>query len=466
MGQVSRFMYVAAHQPELWRDIVLQAQQQSTIHTVGPSWKDTYVLLGLHRKMGQSAEKSNGEYRPHQPIPVQGVYSDHFYRLHSCRSFAIPAAWLTGENDTVVSVPANAMTTERFIKEFEQPNRPVLIQGAVKSWRAYTQWQDSSYLAEHTKQQTFRATSGVAPYPAQFTWSAYRDYCLRTPGVASTPRLLEEGPLYLFDRTALRPGSVLWQDFMYDLPHTCPYWDPAARPAGHDLFGLLGEGRRPDHTWLICGPQRSGSVFHLDPNGTHAWNAALAGRKRWIFYPPGVPPPGIHPSADGDEVTLPLSLGEWIFQFWDAHVACQGRGPPEERPVECTAQPGDVVFVPHGWWHLVVNLDDFNLAITHNYVSCSNLSNVLKFLDQKRNQVSGCRDREDSIKPELLYEAFCEALEREHPDWLEEALAEPEWTCRAWNKKEVWEDHSTPRSSVMEKAKRGGAPTEFSFAFV
>jgi Cupin-like domain/F-box-like len=466
MGQVSHFMYVAAHQPELWRDLVLKAQQKSTIHTVGPSWKDTYVLLGLHQK--QSEGKSNVEYRPHQPMPVQGVYSDHFYRLHSCRSFAIPTAWMTGDNSDVASVPADEMSTDRFVQEFEQPNRPVLIRGAAKSWRAYTQWQDSSYLAEHTKQQTFRATSGVAPYPAQFTWSSYCKYCLGDKK-SSPPHLLEEGPLYLFDRTALQPGSALWQDFMNDLPKICPYWDPETRPAGHDLFGLLGEGRRPDHTWLICGPQRSGSVFHLDPNGTHAWNAAIAGRKRWIFYPPGVTPPGIHPSDDGDEVTLPLSLGEWIFQFWDAHVERKHCGRPDERPLECTAMPGDVVFVPHGWWHLVVNLDAFNLAITHNYVSCSNLSNVLKFLDQKRDQVSGCRDREESIKPERLYEAFCEVLEREHPEWLEQALAEPEWTCRAWKNMESHKSSNgdkTIRSSVMKKAKSDGAPTQFSFAFV
>ena len=37
-------------------------------------------------------------------------------------------------------------------------------------------------------------------------------------------------------------------------------------------------------------------------------------------YPPGVPPPGVHPSADADQVALPLTVGEWIFQFWDEHV--------------------------------------------------------------------------------------------------------------------------------------------------
>ena len=145
------------------------------------------------------------------------------------------------------------------------------------------------------------------------------------------------------------------------------------------------------------GPKRSGSVFHMDPNATHAWNAAIRGRKRWIFYPPGVAPPGVHPSADADSVALPLTVGEWIFQFWPDHVDRLLHAPPDQRPLECTAFPGDVVFVPHGWWHMVINLDDgLNIAITHNYVSQSNLSNVLKFLDQKEDQISGCRDRAES----------------------------------------------------------------------
>lgn len=271
---------------------------------------------------------------------------------------------------------------------------------------------------------------------------------------------------------------------MPDLRRTCPYWDPERQDddrgvvVGHDLLGILGEGRRPDHTWLIAGPRRSGSVFHLDPNGTHAWNAAIRGRKRWIFYPPGVAPPGVHPSPDGDEVALPLSIGEWIFQFWEEHCERKGSAPAHERPLEVTAMPGDVLFVPHGWWHLVVNLDEVNIAITHNYVSVSNLPNVLKFLNINRDQVSGCRDRAESIKPERLYEEFVEAMKQRHPDWLETALAEPDWTCRAWNKKvddtgtaatDQPTKENAPSSStlsVMEKAKCGSESAGFSFSFV
>lgn len=47
-----------------------------------------------------------------------------------------------------------------------------------------------------------------------------------------------------------------------------------------DLFALLGDSR-PSFRWLIVGGKRSGSTFHVDPNGTSAWNACICGRKLW-----------------------------------------------------------------------------------------------------------------------------------------------------------------------------------------
>ena len=202
----------------------------------------------------------------------------------------------------------------------------------------------------------------------------------------------------------------------------------------------------------------------------------------------------MHPSQDGDEVALPLSIGEWILTFWKEHQERKANAPAQERPLECTAFPGDVVFVPHGWWHMVINLDTVNIAITHNYVSRSNLGNLLRFLTLKEDQISGCRDRKDSIKPEQLHSAFTTALQKQFGkdvNWLVQAQQQTQWTCNAWadqcnsdesehqcrlSKKRRTGDTSISvggdsenckRISIMEKAKGSlDSSPAFSFSFL
>ncbi|KAL3904129.1 MAG: hypothetical protein SGARI_005062 [Bacillariaceae sp.] len=149
--------------------------------------------------------------------------------------------------------------------------------------------------------------------------------------------------------------------------------------------------------------------------------------------------------------------------------------PIGSRPMECTTFPGDVIF---GWWHSVINLDDINIAITHNYLSPSNLGNALKFFVEKQDHISGCRDRDESIKPEHIHDVLVEKLKEKESIHLEKALAQKEWTCRAWTDKPVddkkrtdgkvvsEDDGSNAKAeskSIMEKTER---VESFSFSFL
>eukprot|EP01121_Diplochlamys_sp_Union-15-3_P018183 TRINITY_DN6579_c0_g1_i2.p1 TRINITY_DN6579_c0_g1~~TRINITY_DN6579_c0_g1_i2.p1 ORF type:complete len:126 (-),score=24.31 TRINITY_DN6579_c0_g1_i2:414-791(-) len=103
----------------------------------------------------------------------------------------------------------------------------------------------------------------------------------------------EQKPLYLFDNKFAEKTDMLKD---YEVPI---YFR-------EDFFKLLeGQGlHRPSFRWILIGPVRSGATFHKDPNATSAWNGLISGRKKWIFYPPNIPPPGVFPSKDGEEVTL------------------------------------------------------------------------------------------------------------------------------------------------------------------
>lgn len=98
-------------------------------------------------------------------------------------------------------------------------------------------------------------------------------------------------------------------------------------------------------------------------------------------------------------------------------------------PVECTVKAGDILFVPRGWWHVALNLED-SIAITHNYVSATNLPYVLTFLKTRNPAlVSGLETDGERV---ALYDTFTAALKEKRPDVLEGALEEMEqWKKRA-----------------------------------
>jgi hypothetical protein len=269
----SRFMYVAGHHEELWRDLVLRASWGEEEGFMVPSptntkvssttvldgkasagatssigrkrkvgcWKDIYAY-NYHHRHYHDDDKSR-LLPQHNPISISGIYSDTFFRSWLCRSFALQPSWLS--THTVPTLPHNTITTETFL-DYEERNIPLLIQGASTTWAASHKWKQPNYLIDTCQTTKFRATSGAAPLPTSFTMQNYINYC-----ASST----EESPLYLFDRSFGYKVPQLLDDFECDLKRTCPWWDVNSAH-GHDLFSVLGEERRPDHQWLIVGPKR------------------------------------------------------------------------------------------------------------------------------------------------------------------------------------------------------------------
>jgi hypothetical protein len=219
----------------------------------------------------------------------------------------------------------------------------------------------------------------------------------------------DESPLYLFDP---KFASKLDIDITaHPLSPNAAYWSPEC--FGTDLFSVLGK-HRPDHRWLILGPARSGSTFHKDPNATSAWNAVLTGSKYWIMFPPDVDVPGVIVSEDQSEITAPLSIAEYLLTFHDL-----ARRTPGCKEGIC--YEGEVLHVPSGWFHLVLNLEE-SLALTQNFVPTGKVADVLLFLRDQRCEVSGF----EGDAGERAYELFVDRLGDCYPEVLEAGLKELE----------------------------------------
>lgn len=266
---------------------------------------------------------------------------------------------------------ARIFSLDQFRNEFEIPNVPCILTHACDEWPIYKILDGKFANIRDRADDIFRDKN--------FRMRCESVVMNAMEYVAYAEAQHDERPIYMFDsefeKRSLKPN--LWA--------TPSYF------ARDDLFSVLGQGGRPDHRWLICGPANAGSSFHTDPNLTAAYNSCLTGRKRWIMMPAGKWPPGVWCSEDMSTVVTPASITEWFLQFYDALVAQNtGAGMTQDTcPVyDFVCEAGETVFVPSGWPHCVINLEP-SIAITENYVCEPTLHDVLRFIRVMRKSISG-----------------------------------------------------------------------------
>ncbi|KAJ3413643.1 hypothetical protein HDV05_007711 [Chytridiales sp. JEL 0842] len=464
----SKAFYVLCSQSDIWRLRTL-AEFQGNFGPFEDSWKNTYKRC-LARERSRAAwllatEGANEMFDedqvpegflPDVPIKVEGFYSDYLFSSWRCSSIPLDKLCRTNAPETIDR--QSNLSYEDFVKEYAVPNKPVIITDIVPQWPAFSKWTNEFLLSQYSDVK-FRAEA------VELTLKTYASYSARCNLNGGA---FEESPLYLFDKH-FGTRTKMAEDY------TVPSY------FSEDLLSVLGESRRPDYKWLIIGPARSGSTFHLDPNSTSAWNAVIRGSKKWIMFPPEVVPPGVFPSEDGSEVTTPVSLSEWFLNHYD-----EMRNWPV-KPVECICKEGEIIFVPRGWWHAVMNLEE-TIAITQNFVSSENIKHVLRFLDTKRDQVSGfgmigcgdltqCLENDDDdvedgegsapAKPKYgmhLYEEFVEALGDKWTSVVQEEKAEREAQSHA-AKKLKDAKNGAMMGSLFQKSRESETPEENSAGF-
>ncbi|KAF9201575.1 hypothetical protein BGZ49_008189 [Haplosporangium sp. Z 27] len=361
LGATSKVLYALTHLDEMWKNLTI-TQFKGDWTWQGDSWRATFL------KRSDPTYDTSIIIQNRDQMKLKTFYSDVLFQPFYCAAIGMEP-YVGIENIDKRS----QLTLEQFIEEYERPGKPVIITDGARHWPAMKKW-STEYFLKKWPESILRAES------VDMTLTNYFKYAEGTN---------DESPLYLFDKNFGERCEGILEDI--EVPQ---YFR-------EDFFGTMND-KRPDYRWLIVGPARSGSTFHKDPNATSAWNAVITGSKKWIMFPPHILPPGVFTNEDESEVTSPVSLMEWFSNFY---ASTQLPDDPADRPLEGICREGEIMFVPRGWWHAVVNLDDC-IAVTQNYVGSQNLKETMQFLYLKRDQVSGVADE----RREGLYEEFKEAF--------------------------------------------------------
>ncbi|KAH7340251.1 hypothetical protein B0J17DRAFT_568876 [Rhizoctonia solani] len=396
LGSCSKALFAyCAHQP-IWKDLFIRTANGKLDSWAG-SWRKTY--LQVFTATGSPKEVGDQCMRPTPIIDCTGLFSDELYQPYLCANANVNRYFYPqNRRDAASRLNMIRVEAESITENFAALSaEPFIVVNVLKhfGWPAFCSvdsqgrpmWELSNLLQKYSS-VSFRAEAFDCTLQ---TYCAYAENCPE-----------DDAPLYLFDSRFVEKTEM-----------GADYAPPSF--LSEDLFQLMGD-KRPDYRWLIVGPAKSGSTFHKDPNATSAWNAVITGSKGWVMFPPDLCPPGVYISPDEAEVTSPLSLAEWFMSYFDASWLEFGRSSGKMRVGVCRA--GEIVYVPSGWWHLVVNLEP-SVAVTQNFASEHELTNVLRFMRSKPEQTSGWSE---DVACADLYETFCDVLRKERPEVLENAL--------------------------------------------
>ncbi|XP_076236370.1 jumonji domain containing 4 isoform X2 [Calliopsis andreniformis] len=142
-----------------------------------------------------------------------------------------------------------------------------------------------------------------------------------------------------------------------------------------------------DYRFVYMGPRGTWTPLHMDVFGSYSWSANIVGRKRWLLFPPG------------QEDFLRDTYGQLIYDATSEELNDYKKYKTYDKRIikyiDVIQKPGEIIFVPSGWYHQVWNLED-TISINHNWINGCNILNVWRGLKEGLSsvmkEVNDCKD--------------------------------------------------------------------------
>ncbi|KAG5365235.1 F-box protein [Yarrowia sp. C11] len=462
-GFASKFCYAFAWQDELWKELFVEDERQ--IKQWKGTWRRSYWGLSRDQEARVTCSIIEPGLSTSSGDSIKTyLYSDLLYRPFQCSQVDFESYIKRGLSQLKSHVNLDIERISQPLSESEfqaKSDQPFILT------QEYPRGDGSEVVSWSESHDMF----SVEKLVENFGHVIFRQECVDWPLATYEGYMkdnVDESPLYLFDcRSQVMKGMLEGNDKSEEndkndgndkndksetgKPFRASYIDPYIPEIFKtDLFTLCGEAR-PDFSWMIIGPRNSGSTFHKDPNSTCAWNSILKGAKYWVMFPPHVTPPGIYTDGEESEVTSPCSLAEWFLGGFYNDVVMEGLSTDSSSKapfLHGMCQQGETMYVPAGWWHMVVNVCESEcVAVTQNFIPRGQkLVEALKFLRDKPDQISGFQCEKVAewaqklqVPDAPIYDLFVKVLEQsEYKKDLEDALEKlPQKNIV---KKNVWQE--------------------------
>jgi len=225
--------------------------------------------------------------------------------------------------------------------------RPMIVEDGCFEWDAM-QWTSASMCEDFCDSEFAVHSASLDSHPMAF------NEFMNNHATGKT----QDDPLYLFETLIGGADGNALTDVHAKILGS--YIDPVSPSL--DMLTLSSRGARPGYRWILLGDRSSGTNLHVDPYGTSAWNALLFGAKRWTLFSPETPAEWL---AQVDS-SGPKSATNWFSNIWPQYRDILEELPPNLQPMSCIQYPGQIIYVPSGWHHVVINLE-LSAALTHNY---------------------------------------------------------------------------------------------------
>ena len=240
------------------------------------------------------------------------------------------AAGATAAESASAAARAAVRLAARFTRDHVSLDRPLLMRGLLgetsrRAWQRGALRNASGRVAFQVMQYGSRASLADSHTWRRVSLTEWTDAMRASPLVTSAAA------------TAVPPSSPSppppLPEYIFD--QSTDMGDAAAglRRQMHGVFPWRAMFA-PSAPALYVGADGSGNPFHYHQQ---TWNALLAGRKRWLLYPPS------------QAFYTELHPLEWQRRAANRSMAA---------PLECEQRAGDVLFVPRLWAHATINVGE------------------------------------------------------------------------------------------------------------